>query len=29
MNNLATIFNAVSDWLKVTFDLQVVETAKA
>ena len=29
MDNLATIFNAVRDWLKVTFDVRVVETAKA
>jgi len=28
MDNLAAIFNAVRDWLKVMFDVRVVETAK-
>jgi hypothetical protein len=28
MDNLAAIFNAVRDWLKVTFDVRVVETGK-
>jgi DNA-binding phage protein len=27
MDNLAAIFNAIKDWLKVTFDVRVVETA--
>jgi hypothetical protein len=28
MDNLAAIFNAVRDWLKVTFDVRIVETGK-
>jgi hypothetical protein len=28
MDNLAAIFNAGRDWLKVTFDVRVVETGK-
>lgn len=27
MDNLATIFGAIRDWLKVTFDVRVVEAA--